>query len=117
MQPHAAALQAFLATERARRDAADATEVGAAVCHDRSHNAGIEQKHIGASGRKGLHIRPRGLALGAAKASLNGREIVESQNRDQMEARGSRRCRDGTLADCELSQTGIFLAIGTCFSK
>src|SRR3977135_1289220 len=30
MQPHAAALQTFLATERARRDAADAPEAGAA---------------------------------------------------------------------------------------
>jgi hypothetical protein len=33
MQPHAAALQAFLATERARRDIADAGDVGAALCH------------------------------------------------------------------------------------
>src|SRR6478672_2539115 len=33
MQPYAAALQAFLATERARRDVADAGDVGAALCH------------------------------------------------------------------------------------
>src|ERR1700720_2958008 len=33
MQPHAAALQAFLATERARRDAADAGDVGATLGH------------------------------------------------------------------------------------
>src|ERR1700687_2443623 len=37
MQPDTAALQAFLATERARRDAADAGDVAAAVCHERSH--------------------------------------------------------------------------------
>src|ERR1700682_5614867 len=35
MQPLTAALQAFLATKRARRDAADAGDVAAAVCHDR----------------------------------------------------------------------------------
>src|ERR1700730_11030657 len=35
MQPFAAALQAFLAAERARRDAADAGNVGAALCHGR----------------------------------------------------------------------------------
>src|ERR1700733_12301923 len=33
MQPYAAALQALLATERARRDVADAGDVGAALCH------------------------------------------------------------------------------------
>src|SRR5712671_4844860 len=33
MQPLAAALEAFLATKRARRDIADAGEVGAAFCH------------------------------------------------------------------------------------
>src|ERR1700737_1416708 len=33
MAPLAAALQAFLATERARRDAADAGDMGAAFCH------------------------------------------------------------------------------------
>src|SRR5712672_4709697 len=33
MQPLAADLQAFLAAERARRDAADAGDVGAAFCH------------------------------------------------------------------------------------
>src|SRR5947208_16724344 len=33
MQPHAAALQTFLATERARRDVADAGDVCAALCH------------------------------------------------------------------------------------
>src|ERR1700730_11850611 len=35
MQPFAAAFQAFLAAERARRDAADAGNVGAALCHGR----------------------------------------------------------------------------------
>src|SRR5258708_39696021 len=63
MQPLTAALQAFLATERARRDAADAGDVAAAVCHDRSHLAGIEQKHIGAPGGKGLHVPRPGLTL------------------------------------------------------
>jgi hypothetical protein len=33
MQPLAAAFEAFLAAERARRDAADAGDVGAAFCH------------------------------------------------------------------------------------
>src|SRR5258708_18058117 len=33
MQPYAAALQTFLATERARRDVADAGVVCAALCH------------------------------------------------------------------------------------
>src|SRR4051812_44196331 len=33
VQPRAAALQAFLAAERARRDLADAGDVGAALCH------------------------------------------------------------------------------------
>src|SRR6201985_814407 len=33
MQPYAAALQALLATERARRDIANAGDVGAALCH------------------------------------------------------------------------------------
>src|SRR5216684_4440089 len=35
MQPLAAALEAFLATKRARRDIADAGDVGAAFCHPR----------------------------------------------------------------------------------
>src|SRR5882724_5470554 len=35
MQPLAAALEAFLATKRARRDVADAGDVGAAFCHPR----------------------------------------------------------------------------------
>src|ERR1700680_5144642 len=35
MQPYAAALQAFLATERARRDVADATEMRAMLGHHR----------------------------------------------------------------------------------
>src|ERR1700687_2342668 len=34
MQPDTAALQAFLAAERARRDGANAAEMGAALCHD-----------------------------------------------------------------------------------
>src|SRR3954470_13983335 len=33
MQPRAAACQAFLAAERARRDLANAADVGAAFCH------------------------------------------------------------------------------------
>src|ERR1700730_6908564 len=33
MQPLAAAFEAFLAAERARRDAADAGDMGAAFCH------------------------------------------------------------------------------------
>src|SRR5713226_7600235 len=33
MQPHTAGPQAFLATERARRDVADAGDVCAALCH------------------------------------------------------------------------------------
>src|SRR5229473_4577917 len=36
MQPHAAALEAFLATKRARRDIADAGDVSAAFCHPRA---------------------------------------------------------------------------------
>src|SRR6267143_4447328 len=36
MQPLAAALEAFLATKRARRDIADAGDVSAAFCHPRS---------------------------------------------------------------------------------
>src|SRR6266481_4675635 len=35
MQPFTAALQAFLATQRARRDVADAGDVSAALCHGR----------------------------------------------------------------------------------
>src|SRR6266567_187587 len=35
MQPLAAALEAFLATKRARRDVADAGDVSAALCHPR----------------------------------------------------------------------------------
>src|SRR5216684_4502275 len=108
MQPLTAALQAFLATKRARRDAADAGDVAAAVCHDRSHLAGIEQKHIGASRGKGLHVRRGGPALGAAKGSLYRRETVEGQDRDQMQARRSRGCRDGARADRLLSQTRDF---------
>jgi hypothetical protein len=33
VQPYTAALQTFLAAERARRDVADATDVAAAFCH------------------------------------------------------------------------------------
>ena len=72
----------------------------------------VEVNHIGAAGGKDLHILRSRLALGAAKAGLNRCEIVKTQHRDQMERRRSRRRRDGTLADPELLQAGIFFASG-----
>src|ERR1700737_1538696 len=74
-----------------------------------SNFAGIEENHIGASGGEGLHIRRRSLALGAGKASLYRREIVEGQRRDQMEAGRARGGRDRTLADPVFPQTRNFL--------
>src|SRR3954452_17658817 len=55
MQPYAADLQAFLAAERARRDVADAGDVGTALCHliSRLNNlAEIQPIELGRSSRR-----------------------------------------------------------------
>ena len=74
-----------------------------------SHFPRVEEHDVGAAACEFGHVGRGRLPLGAAEGVLHGRHIVEGQDRDQMQARRSRRRRNRALADLIFSKAGQFL--------
>jgi len=77
----------------------------------------VEQNHINAAGREGLHIGRRRLTLRTRQGGLQRCHIVETQFRHQMENRRAHGRRTGPRLTSYLRRPGIFFAIGTWVSK
>ena len=61
----------------------------------KSDLAAVEQEYVGAAGGEGLQVCDRGLPLRAREGLLDRRQIVELQQRDEME----RTCTDEAITE------------------
>src|ERR1700676_3041378 len=74
-----------------------------------SHLSCVIKHEIGAAGCEVRQIPRCGLALRAAERGLDRSHAVESQHRDQINARGTRGRCHGALTDLEFPQARHFL--------
>src|ERR1700752_2282706 len=107
MQPRAAGLQAFLATQSTRRHGLYAGDMRASVAkpgHRRLYVLSVEKGDVGPAGREISDVARGDLAFRAAERGPHGGHVVEGQDGDEMDARGAGRTSYRPLADLVFAQ-------------